>query len=54
MLMEFGEATLEGAKTVLPSKACAKISMRLVPNQTSADITSLFENHLKKLFICLS
>ena len=39
----------EGAKTVLPSKAYAKISMRLVPNQTSADITSLFENHFKKI-----
>ena len=39
----------EGAKTVLPSKAFAKISMRLVPNQTSADITSLFENHFKKI-----
>ena len=32
----------EGAKTVLPSKAAAKISMRLVPNQTSEEITNLF------------
>ena len=32
----------EGAKTVLPSKANAKISMRLVPNQTSDEITKLF------------
>ena len=35
----------EGAKTVLPSKASAKISMRLVPNQTSEKITELFTNH---------
>jgi acetylornithine deacetylase/succinyl-diaminopimelate desuccinylase-like protein len=39
----------EGAKTVLPSKAYAKISMRLVPNQDSATITELFEKHFKKL-----
>lgn len=35
----------EGAKTVLPSKASAKISMRLVPNQTSEKITKLFTDH---------
>ncbi|MBE9586785.1 dipeptidase [Mucilaginibacter sp. JRF] len=35
----------EGAKTVLPSKASAKISMRLVPNQGSAKITKLFTDH---------
>tara|TARA_B110000483_G_scaffold147177_1_gene175537 strand:+ start:518 stop:1891 length:1374 start_codon:yes stop_codon:yes gene_type:complete len=35
----------EGAKTVLPSKAYAKISMRLVPNQDSATITKMFEDH---------
>jgi len=35
----------EGAKTVLPSKAYAKISMRLVPNQSSEKITELFTNH---------
>ena len=35
----------EGAKTVLPSKAFAKISMRLVPNQSSGEITELFTNH---------
>lgn len=39
----------QGAKTVLPSKAHAKISMRLVPNQSSQKITSLFENHFKKI-----
>jgi len=39
----------EGAKTVLPSKAFAKISMRLVPNQSSERITELFEKHFKKI-----
>jgi len=39
----------EGAKTVLPSKACAKISMRLVPNQKSDHITALFKNHFEKI-----
>jgi acetylornithine deacetylase/succinyl-diaminopimelate desuccinylase-like protein len=34
-----------GAKTVLPSKAYAKISMRLVPNQNDDDIYKLFEKH---------
>lgn len=37
----------EGAKTVLPSKAFAKISMRLVPNQNSDKITALFKNHFE-------
>jgi len=35
----------EGAKTVLPSKAFAKISMRLVPNQSSDKITKLFSDY---------
>ena len=35
----------EGAKTVLPSKAYAKISMRLVPNQDDQEITDLFTDH---------
>ena len=39
----------EGAKTVLASKASAKISMRLVPNQKSAAITKLFSDHFKKI-----
>jgi len=39
----------EGAKTVLPSKAQAKISMRLVPNQSSDEITKLFEDHFKSI-----
>ena len=45
----WGGYTGEGAKTVLPSKAFAKISMRLVPNQKSSKIAKLFENHLKKI-----
>ena len=39
----------EGAKTVLPSKANAKISMRLVPNQQSDKITKLFTEHFQKI-----
>ena len=39
----------EGAKTVLPSKAYAKISMRLVPNQTSDEITEIFKNHFESI-----
>lgn len=39
----------EGAKTVLPSRANAKISMRLVPNQKSEDITRLFMDHFQKI-----
>jgi acetylornithine deacetylase/succinyl-diaminopimelate desuccinylase-like protein len=45
----WGGFTGEGAKTVLPSKASAKISMRLVPNQNSAKIAKLFEKHIKKI-----
>jgi acetylornithine deacetylase/succinyl-diaminopimelate desuccinylase-like protein len=39
----------EGAKTVLPSKAFAKISMRLVPNQSSEKITSLFKSYFESI-----
>jgi acetylornithine deacetylase/succinyl-diaminopimelate desuccinylase-like protein len=39
----------EGAKTVLPSKAYAKISMRLVPNQKSDTITQLFKQHFESI-----
>lgn len=39
----------EGAKTVLPAKAFAKISMRLVPNQDSETITKLFTEHFEKI-----
>lgn len=42
----WGGYTGEGAKTVLPSKAYAKVSMRLVPNQDHKEIAKLFENHL--------
>lgn len=39
----------EGAKTVLPSKAYAKISMRLVPNQDPDEITELFVKHFESI-----
>ncbi|MEP1096835.1 MAG: dipeptidase [Cyclobacteriaceae bacterium] len=39
----------EGAKTVLPSKAHAKISMRLVPHQVSQEITDLFTEHFNNI-----
>jgi acetylornithine deacetylase/succinyl-diaminopimelate desuccinylase-like protein len=39
----------EGAKTVIASKAFAKISMRLVPNQDWRDITELFKNHFESI-----
>ena len=39
----------EGAKTVIASKAYAKISMRLVPNQDWKDITKLFKNHFESI-----
>ena len=45
----WGGYTGEGAKTVLPSKAHAKISMRLVPNQNSKEITQLFADHFKSI-----
>jgi len=45
----WGGYTGEGSKTVLPSKAYAKISMRLVPNQTSDEITRLFQKHFEQI-----
>jgi len=45
----WGGYTGEGAKTVLPSKAFAKISMRLVPNQDWQTITDLFVKHFKSI-----
>lgn len=45
----WGGYTGEGAKTVLPSRAHAKISMRLVPDQVSAEITELFTKHFKRI-----
>ena len=43
----WGGYTGEGAKTVLPSKAFAKISMRLVPNQDSQKTTELFKKYFE-------
>lgn len=45
----WGGYTGEGAKTVLPSKAYAKISMRLVPNQKSEEISDLFQKHFESI-----
>ncbi|CAN5728996.1 dipeptidase [soil metagenome] len=45
----WGGYTGEGAKTVLPSKAFAKISARLVPNQGSDKITRVLIDHLQKI-----
>ena len=39
----------EGAKTVLPSKAFAKISMRLVPGQSSEEISNMFARHFESI-----
>jgi acetylornithine deacetylase/succinyl-diaminopimelate desuccinylase-like protein len=45
----WGGYTGEGSKTVLPSKAYAKISMRLVPNQSSDEITEIFKRHFENI-----
>src|SRR6185436_19898878 len=45
----WGGYTGEGAKTVLPSKAFAKISMRLVPNQGSEKISKLFQAYFESV-----
>lgn len=45
----WGGYTGEGSKTVLPSKAFAKISMRLVPNQSSDEITQKFKTHFERI-----
>lgn len=45
----WGGYTGEGSKTVLPSKAFAKISMRLVPGQSSDKTTELFTNYFKSI-----
>ena len=45
----WGGYTGEGAKTVIPSKAYAKFSTRLVPNQDPAKIAKLVERHFRKL-----
>lgn len=45
----YGGFTGKGAKTVIPSKVTAKISMRLVPNQNPNKISRLFGKHIRKL-----
>ena len=45
----WGGYTGEGAKTVIASKAYAKISMRLVPDQDPEEITNLFKNHFEAI-----
>lgn len=45
----WGGYTGEGAKTIIPSKAHAKISMRLVPDQDPNEIPKMFEDYFKKL-----
>ncbi|MGZ3900967.1 MAG: dipeptidase [Bacteroidia bacterium] len=45
----WGGYTGEGAKTVLPAKAFAKISMRLVPDQSSDEISALFQKYFESV-----
>ncbi len=45
----WGGYTEEGTKTVIPSKASAKISMRLVPNQEYHKIGEIFERHFRSI-----
>ena len=45
----WGGYTGEGSKTVLPSEAHAKVSMRLVPNQNSQKIAELFQKHFEAM-----
>ena len=45
----WGGYTGEGSKTVLPSEAHAKVSMRLVPNQNSQKIAEMFQKHFEAM-----
>ncbi len=45
----FSGYTGEGAKTIIPSEATAKISMRLVPNQNPKEIINLFEEYIRNI-----
>ncbi len=45
----YGGFTGEGAKTIIPSKATAKVSMRLVPDQKSEKILELFESFIDQI-----
>src|SRR5246500_3945590 len=44
-----GGFTAPGAKTVIPAKAAAKVSMRLVPNQDPDDVLKKYKSYVKKL-----
>jgi acetylornithine deacetylase/succinyl-diaminopimelate desuccinylase-like protein len=41
--------TMEGAKTIIPAKASAKVSMRIVPNQTADEIKDKFIKYIKEI-----
>ena len=45
----WGGYTGEGSKTIIPSKASAKFSMRLVPHQKASDIAKKFEKYIREI-----